>query len=351
MNGPEGQSPSGGVQVQSTTVAVDLAKSVFQVAESHRPGRVVASRRLSRGQFEKYIVQSEPSRFLLEACGSAHHWGRVLLKHGHQVKLLPPHRVRGYRTGNKTDRADTKALLEADRNEEILPVPVKSEDQQCLASLHRLRSGYQQSKVARINSVRGLLREYGITIPKGAEKVVPFVHGLDPDAIPPVLAQALRDAVEDIQALAVCILRVEKQLSQMAHELPVVRYLLTIPGIGLITATAIVAVVGDIRRFRSGRRLAKYLGLTPREHSTGLKRRLGSITKQGDTYLRMLLIHGARVVLSWARKKNKQDPLSRWALAVEARRGHNIATVALANKLTRIAWVVMKENRNFRVSA
>ena len=336
--------------MQSTTIAVDLAKSVFQVAESRRPGRVSVSRRLSRTQFERYIARIEPSRFLLEACGSAHHWGRVLRLHGHEIKLLPPHRVRGYRTGNKTDRADSKALLEADRNEEILPVPVKDEDQQCLASLHRLRSGYMQSRVARINSARGLLREYGISIPLGAKQVVPFLHGLEPDTIPPRLAVALLDAGEDIQALEERILRAEKQLAALARELPIVGHLMTIPGIGLITATALVAVVGDVRRFRSGRRLAKYLGLTPREHSTGLKRRLGSITKQGDTYMRMLLIHGARVVLAWALRKDKQDPLYRWAIDVAKRRGRNIAAVALANKLTRIAWVVMKENRDFNAS-
>jgi transposase len=279
------------------TIAVDLAKSVFQVAESPRPGRVSRTRRLSRSQFERYLSEQAPSRVLMEACGSAHHWARRSRSLGHTVTLLPPHHVRRYRGATKTDRADAKALLEADRNEEIHPVPVKSEDQQCLAALHRLRSGYKQTRTARINAIRGLLREFGWTIPVGAGRVVPFVHGLEPEAVPASLRAALLAGAEEIQDLERRTAEVERQLEGLARQLPVVAHLRTIPGIGLITATALVASVGDIRRFRSARHFASYLGLTPREHSSGLRRRLGAISKQGDTYLRMLLIHGARVVL------------------------------------------------------
>jgi transposase len=178
--------------------------------------------------------------------------------------------------------------------------------------------------------------------------VVPFVHGLEPEAVPASLRAALLAGAEEIQDLERRTAEVERQLEGLARQLPVVAHLRTIPGIGLITATALVASVGDIRRFRSARHFASYLGLTPREHSSGLRRRLGAISKQGDTYLRMLLIHGARVVLRWARAKNRPAPLYQWMLAVHRRRGHNIAAVALANKIARFVWIVWKENRDFR---
>jgi len=331
------------------TIAVDLAKSVFQVAESPRPGRVSREWRLSRPQFERYLAQQAPVRVLFEACGSAHYWGRKSRSLGHTVRLLPPHQVARYRGTNKTDRADAKALLEADRNEEIHPVPIKSEDQQCLAALHRLRSGYKQTRTARINAIRGLLREFGLTIPLGAGRVVPFVHGLEAGAVPAPLRSALMTGAEEIQDLEWHIAGVEKQLEGLAQQMPMVEHLRTIPGIGLITATALVASVGDIRRFPSARHFASYLGLTPKEHSSGLRRRLGAISKQGDPYLRMLLIHGARVVLRWARSKERPTPLARWMLEVHRRRGPNIATVALANKIARFVWVVWRENRDFRL--
>lgn len=333
------------------TIAVDLAKSVFQVAESHRPGRISRKRRLTRPQFERYIANHPEARFLLEACGSGHYWGRQIQRQGHVVALLPPHHVRRYRAGDKTDQADAKALLEADRNEEILPVPIKNVDQQCLTALHRLRSGYQRTRVARINAIRGVLREFGIAIPAGSRKVVPVVHALDPKVIPSPLRAALSQAAKEIERLETQIRTVEAQLEGLARQTPAIQHLRTIPGIGLITATALVAMVGDARRFRSARHFASYLGLTPREHSTGQKRRLGSISKRGDTYLRMLLIHGARVVIRWARSKERSDPLSAWICEVERRRGRKIAIVALANKMARFAWKVWNEDRDFRLAA
>jgi transposase len=324
---------------------------VFQVAESPRPGRVSRTRRLSRPQFQRYLAQQAPTRLLFEACGSAHHWARVSRSLGHAVTLLPPHHVRRYRKANKTDQADAKALLEAERNEEILPVPVKSEDQQCLAALHRLRSSYQQTRTARINAIRGLLREFGLTIPVGARQVVPFVYGLEPDAVPAPLRVTLMAGAEEIRDLEGRRDDVEQQLKSLSEQIPVVEHLQTIPGVGLITATALVALVGDIRRFRSARHFASYLGLTPREHSTGLRRRLGSISKRGDTYLRALLVHGARTVLRWARTKEESSSVHRWVLEVHRRRGYNVATVALANKLARFVWIVWTEHRDFRPEA
>ena len=336
--------------MQHTTIAVDLAKSVFQVAISHRPGRVDEEHRLSRGRVLKFFAARPAATVLLEACGSAHHWGRELEQLGHTVHLLAPHDVHRYVRRNKTDRADAKALLEAARNDEIHPVPVKTVSQQAVVSLHRIRSTWQDARTGRLNLVRGLLREFGITIPVGAHHVVPHVRALLDDADAP-LATSLRPTLgalcEEIRTLEQRIREVERQLAALAEQLPLIANLQTIPGIGLLSATALVACVGDVRRFKSGRHFASYLGLTPKEHSSGSRRRLGAISKQGDRYLRTLVIQGARSVLWHSKAQATTSAFRAWALAVEHRRGHNIATVAVANKLARIVWRVWQANRPF----
>jgi len=340
--------------MQDTTIAVDLAKTVFEVAVSQRPGQVAERHRLSRGQFSRFLAERAPATVVMEACGTAHFWGREAKARGHRVVLLPPHAVRPYVLRNKTDGADAKGLLEAVRNEGIRAVPVKSVDQHVLASLHRMRSAWMATRTARLNTVRGLLRELGFAIPVGARQVVPQVWGLVsdvdsglPDALRPVLAEAAREIGE----LEVRIRQVERSLEAMACASDVVVRLRTIPGVGLLTATALVAFVGDVQRFPSGRHFASYLGLTPRESSSGLRRRLGAISKRGDPYLRMLLIHGARSVLLHAKKATgERDRLRAWALDRERARGHNKAAVALANKLARVAWAVWRRERAYGAS-
>lgn len=329
--------------MQNTTIAIDLAKSIFEVAVSHRPGHVAQSKRLTRARLLPFLANLPSATVLLEACGSAHFWARRLQELGHDVQLLPAHRVRPYVLGNKTDRADARALLEAFRNQQIRPVPVKSVPQQALASLHRLRSGWLATRTARLNAVRGLLREFGVTIPQGAHHVVPRVEGLvaaPESAIPEALRSSLTVTCAEIRALEASMQDIERQLRSLGRQLPVVSRLQTIPGIGLLSATGLVAFVGDVRRFPSGRHFASYLGLVPRERSSGYTRRLGRITKRGDVYLRMLLIHGARSVLWTAKGRSHVDRLRAWALTLENTRGHNKAAVALANKLARIAWKV-----------
>jgi len=331
-------------------VAVDIAKSVFDLAVSEEPGRVSLRRRLSRGGFSVFFVQLPMSTVVMEACGMAHYWARELQKLGHTVVLLPPHQVRPYVTRNKTDRTDAKGILEAYRNADIRPVPVKSVSQQVLCALHRFRSGWLSARTAQINTVRGLLRELGLVIPLGAEKVVPQVRILLGDAdcgIPDSLRPVLATACDEIEALSDHIKMTERQLEALAEQTPVVQRLRTIPGIGLMIATALVAFLGDIQRFPSGRHLASYLGLSPREFSSGLRRRLGRISKRGDAYIRMLLIHGARSVLCHAKKAQQHDRLRTWALALEKRTRHNTAAVALANKLARIAWAVWKYDKDY----
>ena len=335
--------------MEHTTIAVDLAKSVFQVAISHRAGRVDEERRLSRERFLPFFAQQPPATVLLEACGSAHHWARQLQPFGHVVRLLPPHDVRPYVRRNKTDRTDAKGLLEANRNDEIHPVPVKTIEHQAVASLHRLRSTWLATRTARLNNLRGLLREFGIFIPVGAQHVVPRVRTLlvEPTSVPMLMCSTLAAACDEIAVLETNMRAVERQLAALAPAMADVTLLQTVPGVGVITATALVALVTDIRRFPSGRHFASFLGLTPKEDSSALRRRLGAISKQGDVYLRMLLTHGARSFLWHAKTAAPPTTLQRWAVCTQQRRGHNIAAVAVANKLARIVWAVWTQQRPF----
>jgi transposase len=285
----------------------------------------------------------------MEACSSAHHGGRELQTLGHQVSLLPPSHVARYRLGNKTDQADARALLEAARNEKIVRIPVKTLDQQAITALHRLRSGYLASRTARINAVRGLLSEFGIPLPKGARSFLTHAHqGLDHDLIPAYLRDSLFEALEEVRDLEAKAAHLKDQLQRLGDRIPTVQYLLTIPGIGILSATALLSTVGDINRFSTGRSLANYLGLTPREASSGLRRRLGRISKRGDPYTRMLLVHGARSALLAAHRVQEPDQLQAWAIPTANTRGHNIATVALANRIARIAWRVWRDQRPFQ---
>ena len=337
--------------MEHTTIAVDLAKSIFQVAVSHSTGRIDEERRLSRDRFLAFFAQRPPATVLLEACRSSHYWGRQLQQLGHTVRQLPAHDVHRYLRRHKTDRTDTKALLEANRNEEIRAVPVKTVEPQAVASLHRLRSTWLATRTSRLNTLRGLLREFGATIPVGAHYVVPRVLELldDPSPVPLVVRSTLRDACDEIGVLETQIRQVERSLASVAQQNPDVALLQSVPGVGLLTATAFVALVGDCRRFPNGRRFASYLGLTPKEDSTASRRRLGAISKRGDTYLRMLLIHGARSVLCHATRRKDPPAFQAWALQTEHRRGHNIAAVAVANKLARIVWAVWTHQRPFAV--
>jgi transposase len=289
----------------------------------------------------------------MEACGSAHYWAREIQKLGHRVVLLPPHHVRPYIRRNKTDRTDAKGILEASRNDDIRPVPVKTVNQQVLTSLHRLRAGWMLERTARLNALRGLLRELGVFIPVGSREVVPAAWALIEDAdsnLPEALRPIFAEAGREIRELEARVRLVERQLESLADQLPAVERLQTIPGVGLLTSTALVGFIGDIRRFPTGRHFASYLGLTPREYSSGLKRNLGRISKRGDGYLRTLLIHGARSVLVHARKQ-QPDRLREWANALAKTHVHNKAAVAVANKLARIVWAVWKGERPFALMA
>ncbi len=338
--------------MDTTTVGVDLAKHRFELAVADAEYRITRRARLSRGQFAQFFGNHAPSVVVMEACGSAHHWARSLQAQGHQVRLLPAQYVRAYVKRNKTDAADAGALIEALRCGEIRPVPVKSIAQQAIQQLHRLRSQCMATRTARINWLRGALREFGLNIPLGAQRGIGAVRAaLAAAEVPAVLGPVIEATLAEIATLEARSTDLERQLAALTSDDAVVHELRRIPGIGLLSATALRAAIVDIQRFGSGRRLASWLGLTAREHSSGERRRLGRISKRGDVYLRTLLIHGARAVLNAAqnaaRRGRPLDRLRRWALATAQRCGYNKATVALANKLARIVWATWKHQRPF----
>lgn len=339
--------------MDTTTVGVDLAKSRFELAVADSEYRIERRVRLTRSQFPRFFSNHPPSVVVMEACGSAHHWARTLQAQGHQVQLLPAQYVRAYVKRNKTDAADAGALVEAARCAEIRPVPVKSIGQQAIQQLHRLRAQCMGTRTARINWLRGALREFGFSIPLGARRGISAVRlALACSEPPPALLHpVIEETLAEIAELEQRCERIERELAGLTRDDAVVRELLCIPGIGLLSATALRAALVDIQRFASGRHLASWLGLTAREYSSGERRRLGRISKRGDVYLRTLLIHGARAVLNAARSAQRRgrplDRLRTWALATAQRCGYNKATVALANKLARIVWATWKHQRRF----
>lgn len=343
-------------EMDATTVAVDLAKTVFELALANAQWRVIGRQRLNRAQFTRFLGETASTHVVMEACGMAHYWGRVAQQHGHRVTLVPPGYVRPYVRRNKTDRADAEAILEAVRSGEMPSVPVKRVEQQALVALHRVREQWMTTRTARINTLRGVLREHGVLLPPGARAAVQAVPRLLEEGtatLPMHLRTVLSSVHAEIRTLETRITELERELSTLADADPIVTRLLTIPGIGLLTATALVGSVGHIYAFRRARQFSSWLGLTPREHSSGTRRRLGGISKQGDVYLRCLLTHGARAVLVTAqRRKAAAQPLTRlhhWALTVRDRRGHNKATIAVANKLGRTVWAVWQKDVPFAV--
>jgi transposase len=340
--------------MSSVTIAVDVAKQVFELAVSPSPGRITERLRLSRSQFERFWTARETCRVVMEACATSHYWGRRLRSLGFDVILLPPHYVRPYVRRNKTDRTDCEALLEALRCAGIQPVALKNEDQQAIAALHRMRSRWMATRTARINAARGLLAEFGISRPTGSKRFVNELPELLRERkadLPIRLRRLARVIYQEILALEKRIQEVERELEQVIREEPTLEALQTIPGVGVLTATAMYAAVGNVNQFKSGRHLASWVGLTPRESSSGNRRRLGRISKQGDPYLRMLLIHGARSALLVAEQRRKAGkPLSRlqqWVLTRTEQGHRNQAAVALANKMARIIWAVWRHERTF----
>jgi transposase len=338
--------------MNATSIGVDLSKSVFQVSIANAAGRIVERKRLSRAQYQRFLAEQPVAEIVTEACATAHHWARTARAFGHDATLLHAQYVRPYVRRNKTDAADADALLRARRDPELKPVSVKSVDQQALQGLHRIRQQWVATRRQRITLARGLLAEFGVSLPAGAAGIVQRLHEVV-DQVPGVLVTALTPILDEISSLDVRIKQLDRQLTTIAKTHPDIQRLLTIPGVGVIIATAMVGSVADIHAFQRARQFAAWLGLTPREYSSGQTRHLGGISKRGDGYLRMLLTHGARSALLLAhRQANKGEhsltSLQRWVLEVERRTHHNKATIALANKMARIIWVTWTRDEAYR---
>lgn len=320
-----------------TTMGVDLAKNSFSVHGVDARGKTVFRKTLSRAKLMSFLAQQPACLVGMEACSGAHHWGRQLQSLGHRVGVMASRFVAPYRKGGKNDGNDAEAICEAVGRPGMRFVPVKSAEQQALLCLHRIRQGLIRERTATVNQLRGLLSEFGFIMPQGRYSAQHHLPGIWEDAengLPMLARRLLHDVYLRLRGMNEQILAHDRELEHLARESEVASRLMTIPGVGAVTATAMVASVGDPKQFRNGRQFAAWLGLTPRQYTTAGKVRLGRITKQGDVYLRTLLIHGTRAVL--ARLKDKQDRLSVWARAVIERHGYTRAAVALAAKNARI---------------
>lgn len=338
------------MQQEVVTVGVDLAKNVFQVHAIDADGNVLVRRQLRRAEVVKFFAALPPCLVGMEACASAHHWGRELLALGHEVRLMPPAYVKPYVKRGKTHAADAEAICEAVTRPTMRFVAVKSVDQQAVLMLHKTRDLLIRQRTALINALRAHLSEYGIVTSKGPGGVTALMKLLHEgqEMLPVHARSALHSISAQLRSLASQVDRLEAQILAWHRADDTSRRLATIPGIGPITASAIVAAVPDASLFRSGRQLAAWLGLTPRANSSGGKERLGGISKQGDGYLRKLLVVGATAVMRMARKDPSRQP---WLAQLLARKPVKIATVGLANKTARIAWAVMTRKEVYAAAA
>jgi transposase len=331
------------------TIGIDLAKNSVHVFGVDAQGRQVLSKKVSRGKLSAFMVNQPPCLVALEACGSAHHWARLFRDFGHEVRLIAPQFVKPFVKSNKNDAVDAEAICEAAQRPNMRFVAIKTVEQQDIQATHRMRSLTVERRTAQVNQVRGLLLEYGIDVPQGRAALMRRLPEILEDAangLSERFRAELNTVLEELRHLDARVAHYDTQIQAIAQNDETVQRLMTIPGIGALVATALVAAVGeDVGLFRNGRGLAAWLGLVPRQHSTGGRERLLGISKRGDVYVRQLLIHGARAVMRWVERK--EDATSRWASALKSRRHTNIAVVAMANKIARVAYAVMRTGKPY----
>ena len=335
-----------------TTIGLDLAKTVFQVHGADRDGRPVVRKKLRRGQVLGFFAGLSPCLIGLEACASAHYWARELQALGHAVRLIPPQYVKPFVKTNKNDASDAEAICEALIRPTMRFAPLKSAEQQSVLMLHRARELLVRQRTMLINSLRGHCGEFGIVVAQGASKVaelIAMIEDPEDERLPALAHEALGSLVGELRTSQAQIAGLEKKLMAWHRANEASHRLATIPGVGVITATALVATIGDASQFHSGRQLAAWLGLVPRQYSSGGKERLGRISKRGDGYLRKLLVHGARTVLLWSRRK--KETRTAWQEALLARRPTNVVVVAMANKTARVVWALLSRGETFRSEA
>jgi transposase len=338
----------GAVQMKIVTIGLDIAKNVFQVHGIDDAGRVVLRRKVRREKLLALFASLDPCLVGMEACGTAHHWARELSALGHEVRLMPPAYVKAYVKRHKNDAADAEAICEAVTRPTMRFVPVKTAEAQSVLMLHRARHLLVRQRTAQVNALRAHLAEYGIVAPKGRAHVRDLVEVLRSEAgnLPELARQTLLLISQMITSLSEQIRKIEIELLAWHRTSAASRRLETIPGIGFLTATALAATVGDARAFRSGRQFAAWLGLVPKQHASGGKERMAGISKMGDRYLRHLLVVGATAVVRYTTRK--ANTVSIWANRLLERKPARLVTVAVANKMARIAWAVMAREENYR---
>lgn len=334
------------------TLGIDLAKSVFHLYGVDAHGKALMKKRLSRKKLLEFMVNLPPCLVGMEACGGAHYWARTFREQGHEVKLLPPQYVKPYVKTNKNDYNDAEAICEAMSRPNMRFVGIKSVDQQDIQGLHRIRSGFMQARTRVVNQARGLLAEYGIVVGRQVgqfRRRLPEILEDSENGLTAFGRELFAGSYQELVHLDERIQVCDERIDRVLKENEACQRLAEVEGIGPITATALVASVGDPGVFRKGRQMSAWLGLVPRQHSTGGKPVLLGISKRGDRYLRTLLIHGARSVVS--RAQGKSDARSRWITQLRQRVGMNKACVALANKNARVAWALLATGDRYQAAA
>ncbi|WP_072384170.1 IS110 family transposase [Novosphingobium sp. NDB2Meth1] len=320
-------------------VGLDIAKSVFQVHAANRSGHVLFRRKLKRDDVEPFFRELPPCQVGLEACPGSHHWARLLRDCGHDARLLPAQFVRPYVKSNKNDAADAEAICEAMTRPTMRFVPIKHKQQQEVLVIHRVREMLIRQRTQVINAIRGHLAEFGIVGPNRAHNIgllTTLVEDDEDARLPPVARHALKFLVLQLRQTKAKLEQIDTELVKLAAQIAECRRLMSIPGVGVVTATALVASMRDPQDFKSGRHFAAWLGLVPRQNSTGGVDKLGGISKRGDGYLRRLLIHGSRSVMRWRGRSWL------WLARLRDRRPANVATVAIANKTARVVWALLR---------
>lgn len=335
-----------------SVLGIDLAKSVFQLHGNDSSGKRVLSKRLSRSEFKRFVAQIPPCLIAMEACSGAHHWAREFRKYGHEVRLISPQFVKPFVKSNKNDSADAEAIAEAAMRPNMRFVAIKELCHQELQALHRGRSLLVAQKVALGNALRGFLIEHGYAVAPGdgpLGKALPQMIESNEPGFSGMFLNLLQSLWNQLKLVEQEILSMDRQIKKIAQADERCRRLQKIEGVGPMTATAIIAAVPDPKDFKNGRQFSAWLGLVPKQWSSGNKTQLLGISKRGDGYIRMLLIHGARAALRTAEKRDTRR--SRWVLEKAESRGNNKAAVAFANHNARIIWALLAKNQEYQAAA
>ena len=329
-------------------LGIDLAKNVFQIHGTNAKGKCVLRKRLNRAEFREFFANLSPCIIGIEACGGSHYWGRYFKKNGHEVRMMSPQFVKPYVKSNKNDRNDAEAIAEACMRPNMRFVPVKTTDQQDILAIHKARELAIKGRTAQGNQIRGLLSEYGVIVPQGISNIkkIPGIIDANKEKLTPLIVELMTDLGELFKIYDAQVKKYDRKLEILAKQNTVCQEIQKIAGVGPIIASAVVATIGDAKAFKNGREVSAWLGLVPRQHSSGNKIVLGGISKRGDRYMRKLLVQGARTAVKVC--DSKTDRLSCWVSKKKQRGGFNKAAIALANKNTRMIWAIMATGECYR---